>query len=419
MSATADAERSTLRATPGWHRYFIARCISAGGSALTWIALPVLAYQLTGSSLWTAVVVAFDAVPYLLLGLAAGRTADLRDRKLVVVASDVLSGVALLSLLAADSLGTLSPWHLVVVAFLVQSCFVFGDAAHLGGLPTLVGADLVMAANSRLYGYIGILECIVPALGGLALSQVSPVALLTADAVTFLACAAVIASLPTALSPSREERRRNASESMWRGLSYLWSHSLLRDLTLANLVICIGNGALFATLVVWADEAHDIQAGDVRLGLLYTGLSIGGVVGAFCVERIADLGPPRHVIGIASAVGGLTGLGAVWVSSALVACALFALSSAATFSAMVIGVSIRQSRSPKHLVGMINTTGRMLALGIGFPVGALGGAAIGRATDSSAIGISVGLALLALIWPLLAGVRDERLDASVPETSPQ
>lgn len=414
VTAPAEADAtSTLSATPGWRRYLWARLLSAAGSALTWIALPVLAYQLTESAMWTAVVVAFDAVPYLLLGLVAGRTADRLDRRSVIVVSDVLSGVALLSLLLGEAAGDLSPWHLAGVAFVVQSCFVFGDAAHLGGLPTLVGRDAVLAANSRLYGYVGILECVSPALAGLTMTQVSPVALLAVDGASFLVCAALIGSITAPLSPPKEVRQVATAGPALTGLRYLWTHTLLRDLTLANLLMSIGNGALFAQLVLWADDAHGITAGDVWLGILYTGLSVGGILGSFVVERLSDLGPPRAVIGLTCLVAAGSAVLGAWSPWFWAGTALLSVFSGAVFAAMIIGVSIRQSRSPEHLVGMVNTTGRMLALGIGYPLGAFGSAVIAIGTSSPALGMTVGMAVVALVWPLLLFGKD-----TVPEGEP-
>lgn len=413
MSKSNYNPAAALRETLGWRRYVLARCVSAAGSALTWIALPVLAYQLTGSPVWTAAVVAFDAIPYLALGLLAGRAADRRDRRSLIVASDAVSGLAMLSLLAADGLGQLSPWHLLIVACVVQSCFVYGDAAHLGGLPTLVGNDNVMAANSRLYGYLGILECVGPAVAGVALLAVSPVVLLAIDGGTFLACALLIATMNGALSRQRAEDDSHPEPSILEGLTYLWSQPLIRDLTLANLLISVCNGALFAQLVIWAAQAHDVRAGDPLLGVLYTVISVGGIVGSFVVERMAELGTPRTVIGLASVAGGVAALAAAWSPWFLIACVLFGVFAGATFCAMVIGVSIRQSASPERLVGMVNTTGRMLALGIGYPLGALGSALVARLSGSSSMGMTIAFGLVVLVWPFLVlGERPDRSPAT-------
>jgi hypothetical protein len=262
-----------------------------------------------------------------------------------------------------------------------------------------------MAANSRLYGYIGILECVVPAAAGAALVSLSPVGLLAIDGVSFIACGLLITTIRAPLSPPADQRRANAGESIWRGLGYLWQQPLLRDLTLANLVISVCNGALFAQLVIWAADVHDVRAGDIWLGVLYAGISIGGIVGSFVVERIAALGQPREVIGGLCAIGGVAALAGAWTGSFAVACVLFALFSGAVFAAMVIGVSIRQSRAPEHLVGMVNTTGRMLALGIGYPLGALGSAFVARSTSTS-LGMSIAFFLVLLVWPALHLARE-------------
>lgn len=401
-----------LREIPGWTTYSVARLVTAGGSALTWIALPVLAYQLTSSPVWTALVVAFDAIPYLLLGLWAGRSADTRDRKVIIVAADVASGIALLGLFATWEFGVLEPWHLVVAAFVVQSGFVFGDAAHLGGLPTLVGRDRVMAANSLLYGYIGILECVVPALGGLALTAVSPVTLLAVDGASFLICAALIGTLPAPLSPPKSARDRARETPILRGLAYVWGDPLIRDTTLVNLVLSIGNGAFFALIVVWADAVHGVATDDVRLGLLYAAVSIGGVVGSFAVERLAELGCARTVIGALCLVAGASALAGAWWDWLPASFLMFAIFSGANLAAMVIGVSIRQSRAPSDQVALINTSGRMLALGIGFPLGALGAAGISRGLDSPTAGMSVAFALICMIWPLVGARKDDAVEAA-------
>ena len=151
--------------------------------------------------------------------------------------------------------------------------------------------------------------------------------------------------------------------------------------------------------------------------MLYAGISVGGIIGSFVVERIAALGQPREVIGILCAIGGAAALAGAWTGSFAIACVLFALFSGAVFAAMVIGVSIRQSRAPEHLVGMVNTTGRMLALGIGYPLGALGSAFVAESTSTS-LGMSIAFVLVLLVWPLLHLTR-ERETEPTPDRPPR
>ena len=83
-----------LRESPDFRRFWLARVVSVAGSAVTVIALPVLVYDLTRSPLLTALVAAFEAVPYLLFGLLAGALADRWDRKRILVTADLAAGSA-------------------------------------------------------------------------------------------------------------------------------------------------------------------------------------------------------------------------------------------------------------------------------------------------------------------------------------
>jgi len=87
--ANSPDHRLPLRHDPAFHRYRLARVISLSGSVVTFLALPVLVYQITGSSLWTGLVTVSEAVPYLCVGLPAGAVADRLDRRRLMVAADL------------------------------------------------------------------------------------------------------------------------------------------------------------------------------------------------------------------------------------------------------------------------------------------------------------------------------------------
>jgi len=404
-STNAGSPPETLWKSAGWRALFAARCISVGGSGLTWLALPVLTYTLTGSSAWTSAVVAADAVPYLILGLLAGHTADAFDRKRIMVIANIFSAAALVTVPGSHLLfGTVAPLHLVIAALALQSGFVFFDAANFGATPTMVGKELVARANAQLYGYTGVIECVVPALGGLMLLVTSPLTLLCLDLLSFLAAALLISRIVVPLSarrPVTEQTGLRPWSSIRQGLAYLWTRSLIRDTTLANLAVSVGTGAVFAQLVVWAAVNHGIHESDGSIGFFFTALSAGAVLGAFASERVARLGSPRIVVGTACLAAGVLGLGAAWSPGAAAALLLLALWQAASCAAMLVGVSLRQQLTPEPLQSRVNTTGRMIALGVGFPVGAFLSGLITTATGRPELGMSCGLVVVLAVWPFL------------------
>lgn len=149
---TAASAPLPLQRDRDFRRYAAARVASLTGSAVTYIAMPTLIYQMTGSNFWTALVVVAEALPYLCIGLFAGALADRVDRRRVMVTSDLVNAVLLASVPTAYLLGGLTVPHALVVAFASQASFVFFDAANFGALPTLAGLDRLAAAQSTMFG---------------------------------------------------------------------------------------------------------------------------------------------------------------------------------------------------------------------------------------------------------------------------
>src|SRR3954452_22675335 len=140
-----------LRDDPDFRRYWLARALSVTGSMVTAIALLVLVYRLSGSTVLTAVVTALESAPYLLTGLFAGALADRWNRRRVMVNSDLVNAVLVGSVPVAHLLDMLTVAHVLVVAFLVQSVYTFFDGANFGALPVLVGRARVAQANSVVW----------------------------------------------------------------------------------------------------------------------------------------------------------------------------------------------------------------------------------------------------------------------------
>ncbi|CAN5562917.1 hypothetical protein BH18ACT8_BH18ACT8_15720 [soil metagenome] len=108
MHQASSAGTTKLRYAPDFRRYFAARALSLSGTVVTIIALPVLAYCISGSAALTATVAALEAVP-----------------------------------------------HLLLVAFGVPAVAVFFDGANFGALPVLVGTDRIAEANSIVWSRPG------------------------------------------------------------------------------------------------------------------------------------------------------------------------------------------------------------------------------------------------------------------------
>lgn len=370
---TAASAPLPLQRDRDFRRYAAARVASLTGSAVTYIAMPTLIYQMTGSNFWTALVVVAEALPYLCIGLFAGALADRVDRRRVMVTSDLVNAVLLASVPTAYLLGGLTVPHALVVAFASQASFVFFDAANFGALPTLAGLDRLAAAQSTMFGASTVVELVVPGLAGAALAVLSPAPLLAVDAVSFVASAllirAIVRPLWNADRPART--RRDLAAEIREGLGFLWRQPVVRINILVGMTQSFAGGAFVGQLVPWADQVLGVPPGDWRLGIIFTAWAVGGLGASVLYPRLSRW---RGEAWVTLAVLPLSALGALACALAgdwWVAVGCVGSWGVVYVTTIINSITLRQRITPEHLQSRVNTTGRMLAYGVGSVSGAL------------------------------------------------
>ncbi|MCG8922848.1 MFS transporter [Lentzea sp. CC55] len=377
-------------------RYLTARVLSVAGAVVSAVALPVLVYQLTGSAGWTSAVAAAEALPYLVFGLLAGALADRLDRRAMMVALDVGVAAVLLSVPLAWWAGVLSAPHVVVVAFATQTAFVFFDAANFGALPALVGKDRLTAAYSTLFGRTTLVELVVPGLTGLVVAVVAPAALLAVNALTAVGSALLLRSIVSSMASPRPVRGAgDLVADVREGLRFLWREPTIRTLTLVGATHSVASGAWVAVLVPFADRVLQVAPrGDARLAALFSCWGVGALIASRLVpELTARWGGAR----LALTALPLSLLGGVLVLASphwLLVCVALVYWGAAHATVVLNGITYRQQVCPEELQSRVNTTARMLAWGVGQPVGAALAGAVSVATGDPRGGLAAGVLVL-------------------------
>lgn len=176
-------------------RLWWATAISASGDGLLLVALPLLTITLTHNLLAIAGLPAVTGVSRAVASLPAGLLVDRLDRQRLMVTCNLVSGAALLGLLADMTFGA----HLYVVyaiAVVLPVSDTTWDLAMWAHSPDLVRADVLSTVNGRLQGIdTGGEQLLGPAVGG-ALFGVAQRLPFLGDAVSFVLSAWLCASLP-------------------------------------------------------------------------------------------------------------------------------------------------------------------------------------------------------------------------------
>lgn len=380
--------------------FWAARVLAVAGATVTAVAVPVLIYQRSSSPLLTAAVAALQVVPYLAFGLVAGAVADRVPRRTLMVAAELISAAALLSLVVVGEDAAVG--HILVVATIVPTAFVWFDAAAFGALPALVGRDRIVEANSALWTATTLVGIGGPAVAGLLVAAGGATTALSVDVVACVLAAILLALVAGPMGPAqRSGPRTRLRADMVEGLAFVLRHPVIRALTLAGTLNSIAGGAVSGLVVVVAvEQLGSSTKGDVP-GLLLTAIAVGGFLAAISLPRLLR----RVRLGLVT-VGSLAlGTPAVLVlaASSTVAAAAVALVVWGLATTLVIlnGISTRQQLTPDHLQARVNTSARMLAWG-GTPFGALAAGAAAEMADTSAALVGVALVCVAAVTYALA-----------------
>ena len=394
-----------LRHDRDFRLYWLARIVSLTGSLITVVAMPVLVYTLTGSAALTALTATLDALPYLLIGLFAGALSDRWNRQRVMVVADLANVVVIGSVPVAHFLDVLTVPHVLLAGFVAQCLFTFFDGANFGALPVLVGRERLGDANAAIWGVGGVLDLVVPAGVGFALAVAHPSTLLAVDALTFLVSALLVRSIRRALSSPRDHRDPLRPAVVLRdvreGVRFLWGHDGVRSQTVVGLLQSTGGAGFVALFVPWADQVLHIGTSGWRFGLVFAVWGVGGILASAFMPPLLRRHSVATVTLGAIPVSAGAGIATALVDDWVLACIGLVVWGVAYQLVLMTSLTYRMQVTPEHLLGRVNTAGRMMSWGLGWTLGSVAGGALAAATavrPAMVTLVSVGVAAAVFAW---------------------
>lgn len=400
MSAVLPAPVLPVRF--GW--FWTGSALSAIGDRLTGFAVPSLAILvLDASGTEVGVLAALGWLAYPVFGMVAGALVAHAPQRRVMVAGELIRLTAFASIPLAAVFGVLTLAQLFAVVAVAGVATVFVDIAGFAYLPGLVGTEFLVGANSRLQATDSLSKLVGPALAGAAMHLAGPFLGLLFSSLPFAGSAYARSRLPenratvaVAAAPIGERIRQ--------GLSFLWSHALLRPLVAASAVRNFGMGAVDAVLLLFAYRVLGLSS--LTGGLLLAAGAVGAVTGTFLVSRMS------HRIGVRPTLllTGLEGLAWLFVPLCLVvpALALPLLVVIRMFSAFwmpmwnVVTTSVRQAVTPPDRQSTVHAAARTV-MSSPIPLGSVLGGVLGSAL-SAGLGTATGLVLVLAAGGTCAGL---------------
>ena len=230
--------------------------VSLLGSAMTWFAFTIWAWQKTGEASTLANISFFAFLPTVLFTPIAGTFVDRWNRKLVMILSDAATAIGTLLALILLLSNQLEIWHIYVIGLFSGFFTSFQYPAYAAAVSTMLPKKQFTQAEAMLgiaYTLSGILSPVFAAalLGRIGMSGIMVIDLLT---FTIAFATLVLARIPQPKSTIVGLKSRGSfwDETVF-GFRYIFGKPSLRALTTlfmtANFFLAIG-ATLMAPLVL-------------------------------------------------------------------------------------------------------------------------------------------------------------------------
>jgi MFS family permease len=348
----------------GFAIVWIGQLISVLASNMSWFALTIWAYQLTGSATALGVVNTAFILPFLLISPIAGAMVDRYDRKLMMMVSDLGAVIGTGAILILNAAGILQVWHLSVVCVLYGLSGAFQWPAYMATITTMVPKEQYDRANGMMSLVDSGPAVFSPMLAGALLPILGLTGILSIDVATFILAilSLLLVRIPqTNQTKEGQEGKGNILQEAAFGFKYIFKRKSLFGLLIVILILNLAqglSGSLLAPMVLSRSGNNSAVLGTVE-----SAFAIGGVAGGLIVSTWGGLKKKRirgMLIGWAiSAISGMIVLGIgnslyVWIPAAIITTLIFPITQSASNA-------IWQSKVAPDIQGRVFSARRLIA----------------------------------------------------------
>jgi MFS family permease len=324
-----------------------------------------------------------------ILALPLGPLVEFRRKRPVMVAMDLTRFAALLSVVAAFTLGRLGFVQLLVVAVIVGAAGIAFKAASGAYLKVLVAPEDLLVANGRLEATTWTATALGPPLGGLMIGLLGPVATVVADAASYVVSASSVAAIGEREAPPAPGSPRLHVGDLVDGWRHILAHPALR-LLFANTILV--NGLIMAT----APPIAVLMLGQLgfapwQYGLAFGAPCVGGLLGARLARAVVARFGQHRVMLVAGALRACWSVGLAFIGPG------------AAGIALVMAVQF----------GLVTSVGVFNPVFATYRLEETDRERVARTLTAWSVTSNAAIALLTVLWGLLAGVVGARIAIAI------
>src|SRR5438067_116132 len=298
-----------LRRNRDFRLLWLGQVVSQMGDWFDTIALFTIALNLTGSGRAVSLILVARFVPSFVIGPLSGVIVDRFPRRTIMIASDIGRAVVVLGFLFVRRPGQM--WIIYVLTVLQLALSTFFEPARTAVVPSIVERNELVAANAISSVTWSVMLTLGAAIGGIITGWFGTDVAFVLDSLTYLASAALIASITFPRRLKREKTKLTIGKALGitdtiEGIRYVWKRPRVFALLMVKPAWGAGGGIL-ALLAVFGEKIFPVgRSAATGIGILYAARGIGTAIGPITMRRIA--GETREhmqkAIGISFLIGG-------------------------------------------------------------------------------------------------------------------
>lgn len=283
---------AVLRRNPAFARMYAAQLVSFCGDWFATVALQALVLQLTGRPALAGLMFATQLLPIAVASPFAGVVVDRVDRRVVMVAADVVRAVLALGLLLARSDATL--WIAFACTAAMSTLSAFFDPASSAALPNVVRDEDLPIANVLMGSAWGTMLAVGAALGGVVAATLGRDAAFIGDAASFGLSAVLLATIRV---PFQATARGRAPITVAADIRETWRFARGEPRVASLLLVKAGFGLAGGVITLIPVLAVQVfRAGDAGIGWLMSARGAGALIGPFLFRRLFGTGEDRKSV---------------------------------------------------------------------------------------------------------------------------
>lgn len=261
-------------------KMILASLINRFGDSIDAIAFTWIVYELTGNAVWSAVIFGANNVPSVLVTPLAGVWVEGRNKKRIMVVTDLIRGVCVALIATFYLTGILQAWMLLASTLIISTAEAFRGPANTALTPRLLKREYYEYGLSLHSTLSQVIQLIGMAAAGVIIGVIGVSGAIYIDMATFFASAGIILLVNTKEQKTEKVRfdRKGYMENLKAGFGYVKKRK--------KLCFMIGICVFLNVLVVpvnslQAPLASEVLGGGAEiLSILGVALTLGMIAGS-------------------------------------------------------------------------------------------------------------------------------------------